>query len=247
MIRKMLLCATVVAALISPTLVAAPPATANNLISGYAVPGKIDIGQYATLKGRLGSGRSGVVVIIDRGRNGRWYPYTYGRTTTNGYYAFRIKPTSSGRYAFRARVSTGTSDTFYLSVYKLTYLDEMRQVTCCSSVGSVQINGRTYIHGVYDEPDYYSSWERTEWDLARRGRLFNATVGLRDDADSRAQVAWEILGDGRVLASGTSRLGQAQPISVNVTNVLRLTIQFRYVTGSYYDGYLAFGNPVIRS
>jgi len=224
----------------------ASPASAATTISGAASPLKIDLGQVATLSGRVSTGATGTKLAIERGRNGGWYPYGTA-TTRAGAWSLRVKPTSSGRYAFRVRAGSVTSPTFYLSVYKLTYLDTYAHPTNGWNEAAISINGKVYGRSGYEVNNFSGSINKVDFDLARKGRRLAMVVGLRDDADSRHRVVWQVFGDGRLLASGQTQLGQSTKVDVDVSNVLRLEFQTQCVKGSCYSGPVGFGDPIIRS
>ena len=71
-----------------------------------------------------------------------------------------------------------------------------------------------------------------EYDLGRHYRRLQATIGLRDDSGSSDQVKIEVFGDGRSLFSQVMAIGQAAPLDVDVTGVLRLKLSATLVSGS---------------
>ncbi|MCU1352508.1 MAG: serine/threonine protein kinase [Acidimicrobiales bacterium] len=247
MLRKSLFAFVAVLAM-SLSVVNVQPASAASTLSGAASPLKIDIGKTALLKGRLSSGANRVKVYIERGRNGGWYPYSSATTANGGYWSATVKPTSSGRYAFRARIGSLSSPTFYLSVYKLTYLSDIDALSSNQAYRDVvKINGATYYDSIYiwascNVDDY------TEYDLGRRGRTLTVVIGALDDANSGIQGPWRILGDGAVIAQGTAKLGVAPKYVLDVTNVLRLRIEVRKgVSPSCGQGDVGFGDALLRS
>lgn len=125
------------------------------------------------------------------------------------------------------------TDTVTLTVAQqpiITYLSDLKSVAdsgCCDSwlTGSVKIDATDYLNsvsvGLYPSSDTF-----IEYDLSKSFTQFRTTVGMTDDAASDASVTYEVLGDGRKLASGTVALGKPAPLNVDVTGVLRLRLHF---------------------
>jgi len=115
----------------------------------------------------------------------------------------------------------------------ITYLSTVSTVEGEASTGPASISGTTYTRSVSLGLGGSSGSQRSAgYDLSRAYRRFRATVGLTDSADAHVQVKIEVLGDGRSLFSQTVGLGQAVPVDVDVTGVLRLTLSATVVTSS---------------
>ena len=68
-------------------------------------------------------------------------------------------------------------------------------------------------------------WHRSEFDLGRSYQTFNALVGITDDSASADKMRFSISNENdTVLREGIVALGETQPVSIDVSNVLRLKI-----------------------
>ncbi|OOP59416.1 hypothetical protein BMF89_20485 [Arthrobacter sp. SRS-W-1-2016] len=113
------------------------------------------------------------------------------------------------------------------------YLADQQSVNGSMSKGSATISGVAYPHSITTN---FCNWGDTaggsvEYNLGRNYQTFAATAGLADDSHSNASTALlEIFADGRKVYSQTVSYGQAFPINVDMTNVLRLKIQYQGAT-----------------
>ncbi|MET3707838.1 protein kinase domain-containing protein [Arthrobacter sp. UYEF6] len=93
---------------------------------------------------------------------------------------------------------------------------------------AVTISGTTYAHSVAAQTCGYNSGESVEYNLGRNYQTFNATAGLGDGSqDSTAVVLVEVFADGRKVSSQSVTYGQAFPINADMTDVLRMKIQWQ--------------------
>lgn len=113
----------------------------------------------------------------------------------------------------------------------ITYLADREPVEGEADRESSQVSGETYTRAVTLTVPRYSDdpEQRAGYNLGRYYREFRATVGLRDDMPSAASVTVEVYGDGRELFSEEAGLGDAVPLELDVTGVLRLEF---FVTGT---------------
>jgi hypothetical protein len=90
------------------------------------------------------------------------------------------------------------------------------------------ISGTTYAHSVATEVCGYNNGSAVEYNLGRNYQTFNATAGLGDASeDSTAVVLVEVFADGRKVSSQSVTYGQAFPITADMTDVLRMKIQWQ--------------------
>jgi serine/threonine-protein kinase len=92
-----------------------------------------------------------------------------------------------------------------------------------SGTGTMNLNGKTYVHAVYTDTGC-SQAAALQYDLGRHYQVFDATVGLSDDSASEGALQIDVLLDGRSVFSGQASLGQPQQVQVDVTGGLRLEI-----------------------
>jgi hypothetical protein len=97
-----------------------------------------------------------------------------------------------------------------------------------SSTQAVTISGATYAHSVSTDVCGYNSGSAVEYNLGRNYQTFSATAGLGDSSkDSTAVVLVEIFADGRKVSSQSVSYGQPFPITADMTDVLRMKIQWQ--------------------
>ena len=87
------------------------------------------------------------------------------------------------------------------------------------------MSGKTYPNSIYNLKWYDGYANEVSFDLGRSWQSFNATIGLRDDSDAGGSVTFQVFKDGALALTETATLGQAIPIHVDVSNVLRLRIR----------------------
>jgi serine/threonine-protein kinase len=99
------------------------------------------------------------------------------------------------------------------------------------------ISGTTYAHSVAAQTCGYNSGESVEYNLGRNYQTFNATAGLGDNSqDSSAVVLVEVFADGRKVSTQSVTYGQAFPINADMTDVLRMKIQWQPTSCSKNNG-----------
>ncbi|MBT8162583.1 MULTISPECIES: protein kinase [Arthrobacter] len=113
-----------------------------------------------------------------------------------------------------------------------TYLADQSAVNGSMSSGSANISGVAYPHSLSATfCDYSPEGASVEYNLGRNYQTFAATAGVSDDSQSNSStVLVEVFADGRKVSSQTVSYGQAFPINVDMTNVLRLKIQWQGAT-----------------
>ncbi|MGW7681501.1 glycoside hydrolase domain-containing protein [Kribbella sp. NPDC054772] len=70
-------------------------------LSAYLTPGAIKLGASTLLYGYLNPAHAGTTAYLQRRSGTSWVAVTTGKLTTNGKYAFSIKPTARGTYTYR--------------------------------------------------------------------------------------------------------------------------------------------------
>jgi NPCBM/NEW2 domain len=112
----------------------------------------------------------------------------------------------------------------------LAYLSDMNPVQGGQEyrlTTSATVSGTVYIHSVTLYA--YAGSGRSAalaYDTGRHYERFRATLGLRDDTSrSDIPVRFQVLADGHELFNSDLTFGQAVPIDLDITNILRLTIE----------------------
>ena len=99
-------------------------------------------------------------------------------------------------------------------------------------VGPAEINGTTFGRTVWQTPN---GFDGTNFELSRKMRRFQATVGIIKDANVKLRVYYELRGDGQPLWSGTVPYGKTVKVDEPVVNVLTLTLMANEV-GEHIGG-----------
>ncbi|MEU4194245.1 DUF1906 domain-containing protein [Kribbella sp. NPDC026611] len=79
----------------------APLVQVHPAMSAYLVPAAVKLGGAAALYGYLNPAHAGTTAYLQRRSGTSWVAVTTGKLTTNGKYAFSIKPTARGTYTYR--------------------------------------------------------------------------------------------------------------------------------------------------
>ncbi|MFE7551058.1 NPCBM/NEW2 domain-containing protein [Streptomyces gardneri] len=104
--------------------------------------------------------------------------------------------------------------------------------------GSADLGGRTFAQTVsfsVDKSSFPSSY--AEYNLGRRWKYFDATIGVRDDSPSGGRITFQALVDGRSAYRRELGVGETAKVKVNVSGALRLTLNVSFTAGEYYDNY----------
>jgi NPCBM/NEW2 domain len=113
-------------------------------------------------------------------------------------------------------------------------------------VGAAKISGTTYpkslrcfLYNAYERP---SEWQ---FDLSRKFTTFSSTFGLEDSSNSKGVVHVQVFADGELRYESSLPFGQSDPISIDVTNVLRLKVLAELTPISSIETYFAMGTPSV--
>lgn len=101
--------------------------------------------------------------------------------------------------------------------------------------GTYSVNGKEYVRAISLAIGCASLTDGELWveyDLGRHYSKFTAEVGLSDLDSSSSRGSFSVMGDGRSLLTGSTRLGTSKSVSVNVQNVLRLRLYATNPKGS---------------
>jgi serine/threonine-protein kinase len=127
----------------------------------------------------------------------------------------------------------------------ISYLSDQKPVSgsWTDSSSAVTISGATHAHSVSTTICNYGSGSAVEYNLGRNYQTFTATAGLEDSSEDSAAVALvEVFADGRKVSSQSVVYGQPVTISADMSDVLRMKIQWQDTTcGKSGYATLAFG------
>jgi hypothetical protein len=101
-----------------------------------------------------------------------------------------------------------------------------------------EINGDQYPQSVIMRADKsYVPYGDAEYNLGRKWRSLDATIGLRDDSPSEAALNFEVFADGKRLHEERMQIGESSEISLDVSGKLRLTLKVSYDSSEDIDTY----------
>lgn len=142
----------------------------------------------------------------------------------------------------------GSSSRVELTVARsevVAYLADTKPVSGSWSNNStaVTISGMTHAHSVSTTVCGYASGTSVEYNLGRNYQTVTAIAGMGDSSeDSSAVVLLEVFADGRKVSSQSVAYGQSIPITADMTDVLRMKIQWQATAcGKTGEATLALG------
>jgi hypothetical protein len=110
------------------------------------------------------------------------------------------------------------------------------------SRGPAAINGTTYQDSLSCSPSSYGDDEQvTTFLLDRLTSSVEGVIGVDDESDPGLTVDVRLVGDGRVLFTGTLRYGEASTFAADTRGVLRLELRYR-ATSEDESGTFALGD-----
>jgi hypothetical protein len=164
---------------------------------------------------RSSSACSLAVVLVVAGCGGQQSDTSAGGSTPSG-------PATTATASVTSESPSPTSTSITTSAAEPLYLSDLSSLTGAPYNGEADVNGEYFPRSVqvYLNPGP----QEVEYDLGRDWQRLQATVGMRDDSASDAQVRIEMFGDNNLLYSHVFGLGQSEPVDVDVSNVLRLRL-----------------------
>jgi serine/threonine-protein kinase len=129
---------------------------------------------------------------------------------------------------------TGTMKVTVARQPVLTYLDSLTPVNNdWNDTQAKELSGKAYPHSVGAYVSSCDPGSEVEYNLSRGYRKLVATAGLDDNGrDDSLQMLLEIFADGRRVSATKVQYGKPTPLTVDVTGVLRVKVQWQPVGGS---------------
>ncbi|PUA81191.1 NPCBM/NEW2 domain-containing protein [Nocardioides currus] len=236
-----------------PTTPPPPPATPQaaslTLVTGAAP--EIEAGQTITVGGTASANLAGKPVALQAydAAGKTWGNIATGLVDAAGSWTLTGPIGTAGKIGIRvyAPPSATTLETAVgagvIAVYGWYPLGESKMPSRVSGYveyGPATINAVPYATSVTMETS--SGVGSGEWNLARSCKTFTATVGLLDTASTTTRYSYQLFSDSVQKATKDAiALGTSNPVSIDVTNALRLRIATQRTAGSGYD-YLVFGD-----
>lgn len=141
--------------------------------------------------------------------------------------------------------TTSTTVTLQSPEYSAQYLDEMEPVSGrIESTGQAKANAKQYLHAL-TLATVYDGQTAVEFDVSRSWERLTVEIGARDDNDSSVLAAYAIYLDGVKAASGEVALGTTTPVSLDLTDVLRLRLEMTGLRGDGSASYWVWGDAQV--
>ncbi|MFT4287303.1 NPCBM/NEW2 domain-containing protein [Nocardioides sp.] len=260
------LAALVVGVLAATVLSASPAAAKGKYKARITVSAtKITLGGSVTISGVVRGAPLGKKVVLQAlYPTGRWHKNAVGRTGNGGAVTFVETPTTTQKRIYRIYVpgtrkkragfsnrilvkvkkasTTSTTSTSaptekWYDLYDVGSYDDY----AFDSVSSIRINGAYFTKSLKQYTHASSGYE--EYNLSRLCTQLTATVGLADDySDSGSKGQLRILRDSSETYKKQFGLGVSEPITLDLTNTLRLRIETTDLSGW---ATVALGSPRI--
>jgi hypothetical protein len=199
-------------------------------------------GNAVSFTGRVSPTAKGkkVQLQVRYSSKGKWTKERTARISRKGTYRVTDRPTTIRQRWYRVvspktkKRAAGASPAVHVVIYGWQYLSDYTQ----SSAETIKINGTPYANS-YDHDDSYS-----EFDLSRRCVQLTTVFGMADASDSGADAQIDFSNDGRTVYSKRFVFGQSEPVTIDVTNVLRVKFSVEQLADEWStDSYGAMGSP----
>ena len=223
----------VVTSLPTPPTPPTPPKQTAVVAIAATTPGAIEAGQAVTVTGSTSANLAGKPIRLEAYYSDKWGQV--GTAVVDGSANFAVSGvlTAAGKSVQLRVIAPETATTTYaaanapaVTVYGWYYLSESFRYPVeggWEDTGALAVNGTTYPNSV--EMYSYSSERVVQLDLARSCTTFAATAGLTGDNQSTDQASVRLFSDStQIYSQNPMVLTSSYPISVNVTNALRLKL-----------------------
>ncbi|WP_327150173.1 NPCBM/NEW2 domain-containing protein [Nocardia sp. NBC_01329] len=113
------------------------------------------------------------------------------------------------------------------------YLADMSPTSGTAYTGTMQVNGASYPHSIYQQFSGCDTEVSHTYNLNREWSRFSSTIGIAEGGNSQSVLQFEVIADGKsIYSSGNVAVGQSPAVDVSVTGVQNLTISFLFVGGN---------------
>ncbi len=207
----------------------------------------VTLGSTSKVSGSVTPKAAGQTVVLQELRRNEWTSVASKKLSKTSTYRMVLNPSKVGNVKFRVckaaykKIKAGCSAEVIVQVSQWRYLYDMDEVDYDSFdwEDPLDINGTTYKKSL-SSGDTGTNF--VEYNLSRKCTSLRLTGGIADLSETGAAGLLEILTDGNSRYSQTFALGQSTPITLDVSNTLR--VRFEATTDS--DGieeYVGFGSP----
>lgn len=248
--RAVILCCLLLTVAVLP----APPSAAAT--RPYTVTAKASdltptLGQRVTIRGKVSAKAAGRTVRLQR-RYSTGQPWSTVRTArirADGTYVVRDTPTRARVTRYRvvkaadSYRSRGVSPTVKVVVYGWRYLTDSDAVGSWNAQprAIVTIAGVSYKNSVRMIAAGIGNY--IEYDLGRKCRALSAAYGLTDENGPDDVANLEVLADGTSVYQRNFAVGERDSRTLDVTDVLRVTLLASEVASQGAGNYPAWGGP----
>lgn len=217
--------------------------------AAYSSP-TVMMGDPVEASGTVKPKAAGATVAVQEKSGKKWKPIATTTLDADGAFEVAFKPTRTGDRKIRickaagTKIGAGCSATQVIGVYQWGYLTDRDYVDRDSiyTEDPMSINGTMFKKSLGS--DGYSGTTFIEYNLSRRCTELRATVGIGDESETGANGLAEILVDGTSKYRKQFSLGQSAPVSIDVTDGLRVRLEGT-TDSDGLDEYIGFGSPQV--
>lgn len=241
---------------LAPLLLGLLPAGAANAAAYQVVmgisPATVNAGDYVSFYGYIKPIAAGHTVRLQRRTTTGYTTVATTTTRADGKYSFRLRFTTAGRYWYRVLkpaaggYTQSASATKNVDVYRWRYLEDIEPVEGYASGGAVTVAGLAYTRSVYQEWGWTGDDGYADFNLSKKCRRFEATLGLDDSSFSGSSASFVSSTDGVVRDDRSLAFGQSARVSFETVDYLRLRLYSKRLgTDNSGTAYTAWGNARI--
>ena len=256
---RLVLAGTLVAGLVvllMPTATAAAPATTNIVITAVPSTTLIQTDTWFRVTGTVVHPNSPRILRLQQYMKRAWTNVGYAHMTTANTYKILASENQIGTDFFRVAIFKRNnlpkpnaaplvvSPAFSVSVATWTLLENWNSVDGESNTGQVEINGAYYNQSLSFESESGNTGN-VGFNLGKRCYALKAVAGIDDNSPTDALGEFTITTDGKTVFDGTLSFGQAAPISIDMSNVLRLELNVSFSDPNDEDYTMAYGNAEV--
>ena len=243
------ICAALTSCLLLSTTTPAQAARTYSVTAKASVT-TLTLGSTGLIRGTVSPAAPKQKVFLQQLVRGDWTTLGGKRLTKKSKYKLVMNPTKPGVNQFRVckkayqKIGAACTGPVRVSVYRWHYLTDLDSVDRYEiyQEDPLSINGVSYKKSLVSS--YSSGTKFVEYNLSRGCLTLKAVGGIGDDSETGASGQLEVLADGASKMRQTYALGESAPLSLDVTNALRLRIETTSPANGI-DEYVGIGSPQV--
>jgi len=211
------------------------------VIASSAAPANLLTDQTFTVSGRVAPVAPNSPVVLERKLGKRWSPISSFRLSSTSTFLFHEEESRPGHYVFRVVKSASSGASIAISrvfgqlVQVWSYLKNWQPINGSVATDQAELSGKKYFQNVdfYNYRDF-AGVTAVSYNLAKHCTELQATLGMDDTNPVPTDTAeFVVQNDGTTSFDQMIRFGEALPIVVSVTGVLRLSLNATFNATAY--------------